>query len=664
MRMFRDALILPLAILVVTSVGFDASAHNGAVASAVPINNITIDGDLSDWPESMWQYQITKVDCGRQPGSAEDLSGHFRVGYDESKQMLYVAVKVTDESLTMRRAPAGAWMEDGCSIYVDRHRLNDGFHVEQYFQCGKDLQRHGAAQEWAGAASAKLVVGQTGNQRIYEWQIPLDEDAGPGQTLGFDVDITDKDEDGSFTWMAWGKGTQKVHFPSRIGHLHLIANGEQMELAHVEGQVRLQTSTGTEKPQYPFVSIQSTTIPSRRAVVPTDEAGRYSAVLPAGTYRISAVDSKELRVDESVKVECEAFSGRPTKAKVLIVPPPKGPQLIGELGLLQRKFDSKKVDEFVAAYQQFHHVPGVSLAIIHDGEIRYCQAYGVKNSATREPVVEDTLFEACSLTKPVFALAVNRLVEKGVLDLKRPLAEYLGVVPGYEDVVQDERYKKITAQHVLAHRTGFPNWRTGKLTIDFEPGMQYGYSGEGFEMLGAVVSHLTAKDLVSVMEEEVFRPFGIQNAHLRWNRILEQRSANGHVFGMSPLAKTRNEEPGMAYSLNIDARNYAKLLASILRREGMQLETYANMLSQQFEISNPNNPFEFPYGLGVIVEQTPFGKKFSHTGVNPGWRCRFAIYDDLNMGYVVFTNSDRGDHFGDDLERFLVTGIESADEFK
>ena len=68
---------------------------------------------------------------------------------------------------------------------------------------------------------------------------------------------------------------------------------------------------------------------------------------------------------------------------------------------------------------------------------------------------ENTLFEAASVTKPVFSFAVQRLAERGVIDLDKPLYLYLP----YPDIEYDERYKLMTARHVLTHRTGFPNWR-------------------------------------------------------------------------------------------------------------------------------------------------------------------------------------------------------------
>ena len=181
-----------------------------------------------------------------------------------------------------------------------------------------------------------------------------------------------------------------------------------------------------------------------------------------------------------------------------------------------------ELDRFVKAYLDYYKIPGISVAVIKDSKVVYHRGFGVRNTATREPVTDDTVFEAASMTKPVFAYIVLRLVDRGVLKLDTPLYTYLP----YEDIAYDDRYKLITARMVLTHRTGFPNWRTGKLDIKFTPGTQVSYSGEGFVYLGKVVEKLTGKKLVDLCREEVFDPLGIENASLVWNE--EHRAADGH----------------------------------------------------------------------------------------------------------------------------------------
>src|SRR6185369_13452840 len=115
-------------------------------------------------------------------------------------------------------------------------------------------------------------------------------------------------------------------------------------------------------------------------------------------------------------------------------------------------------------------VPGLSIALIRNHRIVWSRGFGVKNAATKEPVDEGTVFEAASLSKPLFAYAVLQLVDQGKFDLDRPLSNYL---PG--PYLPDERVNLITARMVLDHTTGFQNEVTpGRpLKIYFTPGEKF-----------------------------------------------------------------------------------------------------------------------------------------------------------------------------------------------
>ena len=95
----------------------------------------------------------------------------------------------------------------------------------------------------------------------------------------------------------------------------------------------------------------------------------------------------------------------------------------------------------------------------------------------------------------------------------------------FEEIEHDERYKLITARHVLSHQTGFPNWASmnpdGKIDIKFIPGTAYGYSGEGYEYLKRVVTKVTGKDIETILKEEVLDPLSLKNTYFSVNDYLK-----------------------------------------------------------------------------------------------------------------------------------------------
>src|SRR5215472_13521939 len=84
-----------------------------------------------------------------------------------------------------------------------------------------------------------------------------------------------------------------------------------------------------------------------------------------------------------------------------------------------------RLDELVPRLMREGDVPGVSVAVVRDGSVVWHRAFGVKDAGTGAPVDDNTIFEAASLSKPVFAYAVMKLADAGRLDLDAPLTKYL-----------------------------------------------------------------------------------------------------------------------------------------------------------------------------------------------------------------------------------------------
>ena len=100
-------------VLCLVMLSAETYADNGAVATAVPVSGIVVDGDLSDWPTSLKDYPIAYPERGDVPKSAEDLQASFRIGYNQEEQLLYVAVLVRDECLVLKGSKG-----DGCEVFI------------------------------------------------------------------------------------------------------------------------------------------------------------------------------------------------------------------------------------------------------------------------------------------------------------------------------------------------------------------------------------------------------------------------------------------------------------------------------------------------------------------------------------------------------------------
>jgi CubicO group peptidase (beta-lactamase class C family) len=621
-------------------------ADNGSVVVAFPIAAIKIDGDLSDWPKEAKTYPIARVEYGDKLVGDKDLHAQFRVGYHVAEHALYVAVEVSDDSIVLDGPGMARWdAQDGAEIFLNAAHAGAGSPVVQYARYGNQSQVVGPSG--STDQGAKVAVARTENSIIYEWRIDLGSEIGDGRVADFDISVADKDKDGSFSWLAWGPGTQKVDTPDRCGVLILAR--PDTKFGAVSGTIAWKDGTETALPARVRVQSSKSATVWREAVV--DPSGVYkTGDLPVGSYSIHAVDSPDLRVDPNPHVDVEIREGTPAKAELLKVVPIAWPGLIGDTGVLLKPgtIDALALDSVLSAYLDYYKIPGMSVAVIKDWKVVYHRGLGVKNTTTQEPVTGDTVFEAASMTKPVCAYIALRLVDRGVLKLDTPLYTYLP----YEDIAYDDRYKLITARMVLTHRTGFPNWRSGKLDIQFTPVSKFSYSGEGFVYLGKVMEQLTGKKLVELCREEVFEPLGIEHASLVWTDAIAMLTATGHG-AVAPLAKGKPSAPNMAASLHVDAKNYAKFLIAYGQGKGLKQETWNDMLRSQSAI--PDDP-DASFGLGVSIKKTPEGIYFGHGGRNPGFTSLSAINKDLGCGYVFLVNNDDASKVENILNAYLFTG--------
>jgi CubicO group peptidase (beta-lactamase class C family) len=291
-------------------------------------------------------------------------------------------------------------------------------------------------------------------------------------------------------------------------------------------------------------------------------------------------------------------------------------------------------------------VPGVSLALIRDGHIYWAKSLGVKDGDA--PVTKETIFEAASLSKVVFAYAVLKLADQGKIDLDTPLQHYLDA-PYIEG---DPRINKITARMVLSHRTGLPNWRADKgLVIYFEPGDHFSYSGEGFVFLAKAVERITGQSLNDFMQQMVFTPLGMTSSSYVWREDYDARTAIGHDKGGKAQEKWKPKEENPASSLQTTASDYARFMTALLDGKGLKPETLKQMETPQIAVEQdcavncfgvaPLSTSVF-WGLGVGLEKTSAGLAFWHWGDNGAFKAYMVGFPERKSGLVMFTNSENG----------------------
>lgn len=290
-------------------------------------------------------------------------------------------------------------------------------------------------------------------------------------------------------------------------------------------------------------------------------------------------------------------------------------------------------------------VPGVSLVIIEDSKVMLHKNLGVKNSQKKDLIDGNTIFEAASLSKPVFAYGVLKLVENGKLDLDTPLVKYLSLA----DIKDDERINLITARMVLTHSSGLPNWRPKNeaLKIYFEPGSRFNYSGEGFLYLQKVVEHITGLSLEEYMQKNVFIPLSMSHSSFEWS--YEDPKATGHDGNGNPIIMRDAVPQNAAFTLHTTAMDYAKFIIAILKDNSKSIH---EMLRPQVKlpitgpdsIKNNSNKLSdsLSWSLGWGIQSINQTDSFWHWGDNGGFKSFILASKTNNSAIIIFTNGSNG----------------------
>ena len=320
------------------------------------------------------------------------------------------------------------------------------------------------------------------------------------------------------------------------------------------------------------------------------------------------------------------------------------------------------LDQLVPKLMAIYNVPGVSIVGIENREIAWNKQYGVLRAGSEKKVDRNTIFEACSMSKPVLAYLALKLVEQGKLDLDRPLVQYLDK-PYLDD---QPLHKRITARIVLSHTTGFPNWRpwgwlsSNPLIVEFEPGTKFGYSGEGFLYLQRVIEHITGTPYCEYVDTKLFKPLGLTLSSHVWQDFYQDIASVHHNAQGQPQPDNNRyvfNDAVSASTLYCTPTEYAKFIVEILKTD----RSAAHSLSEQSldlmftRVINTgwNSSFrsgslvddKMWFGLGWAIERTKNGDRFSHSGSN-GDTFRQICYTEFDRnhgtGIVIMTNAIGG----------------------
>lgn len=312
----------------------------------------------------------------------------------------------------------------------------------------------------------------------------------------------------------------------------------------------------------------------------------------------------------------------------------------------------------------YHHTPGVSIAVVNDGRIEWARGFGVRERSRPEPVTEETLFQAGSISKPIFALGVMRLVEQGKLDLDEDVNRYL---KSWKIPANGSWQPRVTLRQILGHSAGltvhgFPGYgkgepvpsvvqvlsgappaNTASVLVNILPGAQFRYSGGGTTVAQLLVTELLGKDFPVLMRELVLDPLGMTRSSYEQPLPGERArtAATAHPWKSRPLPGRWHVYPEMAAAgLWTTASDLARAGTFVQRalRDGEGTLLSRATVTEMLTPSRASDQI----GIGFFLEGKEPGVRFGHGGWDEGFVAQMTLYKDAGKGAVVMVNSNEG----------------------
>jgi CubicO group peptidase (beta-lactamase class C family) len=314
--------------------------------------------------------------------------------------------------------------------------------------------------------------------------------------------------------------------------------------------------------------------------------------------------------------------------------------------LAQDQFTAN-VDEYVRSEMEMQRIPGVSLAVIRNGQIVLAKGYGFANVEHQVPVKPETIFQSGSVGKQFTATAVMMLVEEGKIGLDDKINKYFTDAPA--------SWQNITVRQLLTHTAGTTDYpsdfdfrrdyaeedlykRAQAIPLAFEPGEKWSYSNLGYVMLGILIHKVTGKFYGDFLQERIFKPLGMNTARIISeadvipNRAAGYRIVRGELKNQDWVSPSVNTTADGALYLTV--YDMAKWDAALYGEKLLKKSS----LDQMWTRVKLNNGKTENYGFGWSLDEVRGHRNIEHGGSWQGFKAHIARYVDDKLTVVVFAN--------------------------
>lgn len=307
---------------------------------------------------------------------------------------------------------------------------------------------------------------------------------------------------------------------------------------------------------------------------------------------------------------------------------------------------SDDIDKIVAAELQRQKIPGLAVAVIRNGKVVKEKGYGVANVELNTPVTTDTAFKIGSISKPIIAIGIMKLVEENKIGLDDPVSKYIPDAP--------DTWKGVQIRHLLSHTSGIireaPGFDPFKLQPDYDViktaypaplvfgvGEKYQYCNVGYFVLAEIIARVARKPWPEYLRGSIFTPLNMTATRTTSDIELIPNRSGSYSFAGESLTNAqsfRALRPSGAFFSNL--KDMVRFGVSTENDGPVRKATIDRMMTA-FGL---NDGTSAPYGLGFQIAKYRGKKRTGHGGSLSGFRSDMAIFPEDKLTVIVLANLD------------------------
>lgn len=315
------------------------------------------------------------------------------------------------------------------------------------------------------------------------------------------------------------------------------------------------------------------------------------------------------------------------------------------------------IDDYIRTTMAKNQIPGLSVAVVQEGEPVLVKGYGLANLEHSAPATEHTVYEIASVGKTFTATVTMMLVEEGVISLEEAIATYLDYLP--------LAWQGVTIKHILSHQSGIPSytdapnyWELTRLDLSkseilalvtdlplkFSPGEFSAYDNTGYYLLGLMLEKVTGKSYEHLLQERIFTPLGMNATMMNHPRNIVPHRAAGYRLLDGKLVNKPYYSPSVTYSAGGQLSSVADMLKweqALCNATLLPQSTLETMWTPHPPKQGDNwNKQRYVAGLGWQVLNYSDRRVVGHNGGILGFASNMTRFIDDKITVIVLLNSD------------------------